>query len=95
MEHFPYRRADMVISLLPHAADYIMSHGIPADKIAYIPNGVADFTPGIRSASGDAATLVQWIHDQRGAGLLGGGDLGSHGRVNGVDLLAQGRARAA
>ena len=31
------------------------------------PEWVADFTPGIRSASGDAATLVQWIHDQRGA----------------------------
>ena len=89
MEHFLYRRADMVISVLPHAADYIMSHGIPAEKIAYIPNGVADFTPGIRSASGDAATLVQWIHDQRGAGRLVAGYLGSHGRVNGVDLLVE------
>jgi len=89
LERFLYRRAGMVISLLPDAAQYIMGHGIPADKIAYIPNGVADYSTGIQPATGDAVALVRWIQEQRGAGRLVAGYVGSHGRVNGVDLLVE------
>jgi glycosyltransferase involved in cell wall biosynthesis len=89
LERFLYRRARMVISLLPHATDYIMGLGIPADKIAYVPNGIADDRPGIRPASGDAAALVERIQEQRKAGCMVAGYVGSHARANGVDVLVE------
>jgi glycosyltransferase involved in cell wall biosynthesis len=88
-ERFLYRRAGMVISLLPHAAEYIMGQGIPADKIAYVPNGIADYIPGIRPASGDAAALVTSIQEQREAGRVVAGYVGSHASANGIDVLVE------
>lgn len=89
IERFLYRRAGMVICLLPFATNYIRGHGVPAAKIAYVPNGIADYSPGIRPASGDAAALVRRIQEQRKSGRLVAGYVGSHGRVNGIHLLVE------
>jgi glycosyltransferase involved in cell wall biosynthesis len=40
MEAFLYRRAEIIITLLPMAHEYITSLGIPRSKIIWIPNGV-------------------------------------------------------
>ena len=87
LERFLYRHAAMIITLLPNAAQYIEEHGIPGEKISYVPNGVADYASSIQPASGDAAELVAWIKQQSSAGCLVAGYVGSHGRVNGVDVL--------
>jgi glycosyltransferase involved in cell wall biosynthesis len=39
-EDFACRRADKVISLLPGAREHMMERGMPADRFAYVPNGV-------------------------------------------------------
>lgn len=40
LERHLYRRADKIITLLPHAYDYIKRFGIPANKVVWVPNGV-------------------------------------------------------
>ena len=40
LEKFLYQKAEKIITLLPHADDYITSLGIPRGKITWIPNGV-------------------------------------------------------
>ena len=40
LEKFLYKKADKIITLLPKAADYIVSLGIDANKIYWISNGV-------------------------------------------------------
>ena len=40
-ELYFYRRARMIISLLPKAPEYIAGRRISKEKIAYIPNGIA------------------------------------------------------
>jgi glycosyltransferase involved in cell wall biosynthesis len=90
LERFLYRRASKIITLLAGAPRYIEGHGIPADKVAYIPNGIADYDgrPGeAAQASPAATTITSWIRQRREAGYLIAGYVGSHGRVNGVELL--------
>jgi glycosyltransferase involved in cell wall biosynthesis len=89
LERFLYRRAGVVITLLPHAAEYIVGHGIPKEKIVYVPNGIVDCAPGSPPASSDAAALVTWMRQERAAGRLVAGYIGSHGRANGVDILVE------
>ncbi len=89
LERFLYRRARMVITLLPKAAQYIEEHGIPSDKVAYIPNGIADYDPSVHPVGSDALALMSWIQERRQADCLIAGYVGSHGRANGIDLLVE------
>jgi glycosyltransferase involved in cell wall biosynthesis len=40
LEQWLYQRADRIITLLPHADDYIVPLGIPGDRIVWLSNGV-------------------------------------------------------
>lgn len=40
LEHFLYARADHLLVNSPAYRDYLISHGVPEDKISFIPNGV-------------------------------------------------------
>ena len=40
MERRGFRHADGIISVLPGIAEYAALHGVPAAKVAYIPNGI-------------------------------------------------------
>ncbi len=42
LERFLFRKAEMIISHLPHVGDYVDSIGLPGSKVVWIPNG-ADF----------------------------------------------------
>jgi glycosyltransferase involved in cell wall biosynthesis len=86
-ELFLYRRARMVISLLPKAPDYIAGRGISREKIAYIPNGIAGVPTAEVTLDGDAAELVARISQLRCGGRVIAGYVGSHGRANGLDTL--------
>jgi len=39
-EDYAYRRADTIISLLPHARDYMVGRGMGAHKFLHVPNGL-------------------------------------------------------
>jgi glycosyltransferase involved in cell wall biosynthesis len=89
VERFLYRRARVIISLPPRAADYITMLGIPRDKVFYVPNGIADYDKRISIANDSAAKLVDKIRELRQAGCLVAGYVGSHVQANGVDTLVQ------
>ncbi len=87
LECFLYHRAQVVISLLPRATDYISLLGIPAEKIAYIPNGIADYDERNLDIDCDAKELVEKIARLRRAGYLIAGYVGSYVQANRVDAL--------
>jgi glycosyltransferase involved in cell wall biosynthesis len=89
LERFLYRRADLVICLLPLATDYLLGCGVPADKIIYVPNGIADYDLDGRPPGRAAAAVAQRIRQQRESGSLVAGYVGSHGHINGVDFLVE------
>jgi glycosyltransferase involved in cell wall biosynthesis len=86
-ELFFYRRARMVISLLPKAPDYIAGRGISKEKIAYIPNGTTGAAASAETLTGDAAELVARITQLRRNGCVIAGYVGSHGRANALGTL--------
>lgn len=90
LERFLYHRARVVISLLPKASEYITLLGIPAAKIVYIPNGVADYEKRLPSLDYKTAKLVATIEERQRAGALVAGYIGSHVRANSVDTLIEG-----
>ncbi|WP_435743057.1 glycosyltransferase family 4 protein [Microbacterium sp. PMB16] len=69
-------RAAAVITLLPFASEYLVSQGVPADKVVWISNGTdtADFTGATREANDDFVFMY----------------LGSVGRANGVGAIVDG-----
>src|ERR1039457_3965462 len=85
-ELFFYRRARMIISLLPKASDYIAGRGISKDKIAYIPNGIAG-PRHTETLPSDAAELVARITQLRRDGRVIAGYVGSHGQANALGTL--------
>ena len=40
-ENYGYKKAKQVVSLLPCAKEYMMAHGMQADKFIYVPNGIS------------------------------------------------------
>jgi glycosyltransferase involved in cell wall biosynthesis len=89
LERFLYRRARVVISLPPRAADYIIPLGIPKEKVVYIPNGIADYDERFPEINDSAKELVAKIEEFRRHGYLIAGYAGSHVQANGVDTLVE------
>jgi glycosyltransferase involved in cell wall biosynthesis len=85
-ELFLYRRARMIISLLPEAADFIAGRGVAKKKIAYIPNGIAA-PRATETLPADAANLVARITQLRRDGRVIAGYVGSHGQANALGTL--------
>lgn len=75
LERYLYRRAEKIITLLPNAADYIASLGIPRDKVVWIPSGV-DVSlydaPGAIHRDSARFTIMY---------------AGAHGEANSLDVL--------
>lgn len=93
-ERFFYHQARVVITLLPGAPEYIAGRGIAPERIAYVPNGIADGSLGENGSShdddpgDDAATeLTGRIEEWRRAGRMVAGYVGSHARANGISTL--------
>jgi glycosyltransferase involved in cell wall biosynthesis len=78
-----------VISLLPHACEYIAGAGILKEKIVYIPNGVADFEERAPVKVGSVVKLTASIEVLRRDGFLVAGYVGSHTQSNGLDTLIE------
>lgn len=74
LERFLYHRAERIITLLPFGHRYIMSCGIPQEKIVWIPNGVdLSRSEGLNPSAPDGVFRVLY--------------LGAHGQANALDVL--------
>lgn len=91
-EDFACRRADRVVSLLPHAADHLIAHGMAADKFVYIPNGVV--AEEWREADDPPADHARFIADVRRNARFVVGYAGGHGLSNALDALVEAGADA-
>jgi glycosyltransferase involved in cell wall biosynthesis len=76
LEKFLYRKAELIITLLPYAHEYITALGIPREKIVWIPNG-ADLTRYERVTRYDGGTTAPFTIMY----------LGAHGRMNALDVI--------
>jgi glycosyltransferase involved in cell wall biosynthesis len=76
LETFLYKKADLIITLLPYAHEYITGLGIPREKIVWIPNG-ADLTRYEKLTGYDGGTTPPFTIMY----------LGAHGRMNALDVI--------
>lgn len=74
LERRLYDRANRIVVLLPHAADYIAPLGISRDKIRWIPNGV-DIEQGSEPGSPESRSSFTFMY------------FGAHGTANGLDTV--------
>lgn len=74
VERFLYRRADRIITLLPNADMYIVSHGGNPKKIVWIPNGV-DLTRSPNPETTQKKNMFTAMY------------LGAHGKANALDVI--------
>lgn len=77
LEKFLYQRAELIISLLPRAHEYIAACGVSPKKIVWVPNGVdlSRFESATQDTSNNERFRVMY--------------LGAHGQANALDVLIQ------
>lgn len=85
IENFAYKKTDGVISLLPCAKDYMISHNLVPEKFNYIPNGVVveDWKNNIQIPKQHMDTILKLRND----GKFIVGFAGTHSLSNALDTL--------
>lgn len=91
-EDFGYKKADTVISMLPCAKDYMMAHGMAAEKYHVIPNGV-DVDEWQGASQPLPAAHVQRLAELKAEKRFLVGYAGGHGLANALDFLLQAAAQ--
>ena len=85
-EKYAYRKADVVVSMLPRAKEHMMQHGMAADKFHYIPNGIE-----VSEWEGAGAALPaehkKLLAKLKSEGRFVLGYAGGHGLANALDQL--------
>jgi glycosyltransferase involved in cell wall biosynthesis len=81
LEDFGYRSADVVISVLPAAADHMVSRGMDPAKFHYLPNGI-----DLDAARGDG-DVPSVVRDAIRPGAFTVGFVGTLGRANVLETL--------
>lgn len=94
LEKYLYKKAVLVITLMPGASRYIESRGISQEKVVWLPNGV-DLNEF--QVTGMNSTAVETLGAKEAEVESGGGAtdsgkftlmyLGSHGEANGLEVL--------
>ena len=84
-EDFAYRHADMVVSMLPKALEYMRSRGLAPAKFACVPNGVdeAEWAAPEALPTDVAAELARL----KASGQPIAAYVGTHGLANALDTL--------
>jgi glycosyltransferase involved in cell wall biosynthesis len=85
-EDYAYRRADLVVSMLPKVRSYMESRGMAPHKLHIVPNGV---DPAEWHAAGPALppAVADTLAALRRRGLAVVGYAGAHGVANALDTL--------
>ena len=81
LEDYGYRRADRVVSVLPAAADHMVSRGMDPRKFHYLPNGIELMGAPVNGAAPSA------VRDAVRAGVFTVGFVGTLGRANVLETL--------
>lgn len=84
-EDYAYRHADKVVSMLPKAADYMVSRGMAAHKFVHVPNGINEEEWDQPAAL--PPDLAAHLACLRAAGTPIVGYAGTHGLANALDVL--------
>src|SRR5208337_982333 len=90
-EHFAYRNADRVISMLPNAACHMESHGLRPDKFRHVPNGIvtAEWESDRAPVSREHAEVLAAIREE-GRFLVA--YAGAHGLANSLETVVESAA---
>jgi glycosyltransferase involved in cell wall biosynthesis len=80
LEDYGYRKADRVISVLPAAADHMVSRGMDPRKFHYLPNGIDLTEPPTDVAPGAVRDAIR-------PGVFTVGFVGTLGRANVLETL--------
>lgn len=86
LEGFIYNKAEMIITLMPKAFNYITSVGIPEHKIVYIPHAV-DFEAFLIDQVILPDDLAVTLGHLRSKGKTIIGYIGAHGIADGLETL--------
>ena len=79
LERWLYRRADRIITVLPHAGEYMERLGVPTSKIRWIPNGVElEGYPEPESVKSTGVFSLMY--------------LGAHGQANDLETIVRAMA---
>lgn len=86
IEKFLYKRADLIVSVLPDGEKHIVKYGIDTSKVMYLPNGidVSVFEDSLKSEN-LSPELTQYFERNKEKFILT--YAGSHGNANGLDTL--------
>jgi glycosyltransferase involved in cell wall biosynthesis len=87
LELFLYRRADLVVCLLPRASDYVVGRGVPVEKVVYIPNGAPQLPGDGVTRCEDTLLLLKRVAELKQRGIRVVGYTGAHGLANDVEVL--------
>ena len=86
-ENFACRRVDKVVSLLPGVLPHLVAHGMPSERFAYVPNGIAlEEWENWNEVPGAHVSVLQQI---RGDVRCLVGYVGGHGLSNALDILIE------
>ena len=90
-EHFAYRNADRLISMLPNAACHMESHGLRPDKFRHVPNGIvtAEWESDRASVSREHANVLAALREERRFLVA---YAGAHGMTNALDTVVEAAA---
>jgi glycosyltransferase involved in cell wall biosynthesis len=84
-ENYAYRNSDKVVSLLPKADSYMISHGLSPDKFHYLPNGIdTDDWDINKEIPDEIREKISHLKSQQKKLI---GYLGNHGIANALDNL--------
>lgn len=84
------RVADVVISVLPKAEEYLKGYGLDAGKFHHVPNGIDPDEWADDDAAGGVDTLVQAVIDRfRKQGRMIIGYAGTHGDTNALEVMVE------
>lgn len=86
VEGFLYRKADIIVSVLPNAEDHIVKYDVDTSKIVHLPNGidVDDFEEAVKS-NFEARKAIRFFEKNKGSFIVS--YTGAHGIANGLDTI--------
>lgn len=85
-ENYAYRNADLVVSLLPKAKEYMLQHGMKPEKFIHIPNGI-DLTEWQSDQAELPDEHMKAISNTKATGYFMVAYAGAHGLANALDYF--------